>query len=277
MDGIIVKQLFDKLMQKVFFLTIRHEFKEVDGNWGNKEEMKEEVEEAKQYLEVLVGTVEKRDAVYQTTMKDKIEAGINQIEKAVEDGDKLAFLLGKQVVDKTLMKTFYLAVGALPHGYAGKVAAEASVDAKKAKTEQAEGWAFYQSIYGYIVKNAEEQAEFIQKQFDLSTDVKTLDPEAINKAFVVGFSKVALHEYEESVENWGQDKSVVTALEGALFIDIIEADLKRIIGEDAFKTLNDQTQKYLDAVKAQNKDQAEQLLENIKKTLNDVVAKASAA
>ena len=60
-------------------------------------------------------------------------------------------------------------------------------------------------------KHAPEEADYILKQFDLQTDVKTLDPAAINKAFVRGWAKVALHEYEESEENWGQDKSVITA------------------------------------------------------------------
>ena len=37
-----------------------------------------------------------------------------------------------------------------------------------------------------------EEAAFIEKQFDLETDVATLDPAEVNKAFVRGFSKIAL-------------------------------------------------------------------------------------
>lgn len=36
MEPIVVKQLFDKLMQKEFFQSMRHEFKEIDTNWGKK-------------------------------------------------------------------------------------------------------------------------------------------------------------------------------------------------------------------------------------------------
>lgn len=274
MDKMVVKQIFDKLMQKVFYTTIKQEFTEIEENWDNKDAVKEEVKEAKEFYEILQSTVEKRDAAYGTTLVDTINGGFSEIERAVEKGDTLAFALGKQVIDKTLMKTFYLATGALPHGYASKAAAEAKKNAEEAKVEQAEGWAFYQSIYPYMKKYAAAEADYILKQFDLQTDVKTLDPEAINKAFVRGLTKVALNEYEESEESWGQDKSVVTALEGALFIDMIGSDIKTLLGDQAFTTLNDQAQKYLEVAKVKNKEEGEKLLKQIKTTLQTVVEKA---
>ena len=56
----------------------------------------------------------------------------------------------------------------------------------------------------YLDKHAAEEAAFIEKQFDLETDVATLDPAAVNKAFVRGFSKIALDEYTESLEAMGR-------------------------------------------------------------------------
>ncbi|GBF11478.1 hypothetical protein [Tepidibacillus sp. HK-1] len=273
MDGVVVKQIFDKLMQKNFFFTIRHEFTEVAENWDNKDKVKEEMKEAKEFYAILKSTVEKRDAAYQTQLVAKIDAGFAEMDKAIEAGDQLGFQLGKQVVDKTLMKTFYLATGALPNGYASKIAAQE--DEKEAKAEQAEGWAFYQALNGYLVKNAKEEAEFIQSQFDLATDVKALDPNDINNAFVRGFATVALKEYEESQENWGKDKAVITALEGALFIDMIDTDLQRILGEEAYNTLNEQAQKHLEATKALNQEEAKNILTEIEKSLNTAIEKAS--
>lgn len=271
MDGAVVKQVFDKLTQKVFYLTIKHEFVEIDENWGNTEEVNAELEEAKEYYEVLKGTVEKRDAAYETTMVDQIDAGFNEIEKAVENDDQLSFQLGKQIVDKTLMKTFYLAAGAMPNGYATKAAEAAKEDVKEAKIQQAEGWAFYQSIESYITKYAEEDAKIIEENLNLENDVKNLDPEAVNNAFVSGLAKVALHEYEESEEYWGEDKSVITALEGALFIDMIASDIKRMESEEAYKTLNEQAQTYLEAVKAGEKEQAMEVLPKIEDKLNSII------
>ena len=85
LDGEVVKQIYDKLMQKVFYLTVKHEFEEVKENWGNTEEVNKEIEEAKEYYEVLKGTVEKRDAAYDTSMVAQIDAGFSEMETAVEE------------------------------------------------------------------------------------------------------------------------------------------------------------------------------------------------
>nr|WP_211201510.1 hypothetical protein [Bacillus sp. NTK071] len=274
LDGEVVKQIYDKLMQKVFYLTVKHEFDEVNENWGNTEEVNKEIEEAKEYYEVLKGTVEKRDAAYDTSMVSQIDSGFSEMETAVENDDNLQFVLGSQMVDKTLMKTFYLATGALPEGYATKAAKEAKEDPEHARVEQAEGWAFYQSISNYITNHAEEDAALIEENLSLENDVAEIDPEAVNHAFIRGFSKVALHEYEESEEEWGEDKSTITALEGALFIDMISSDIERMEGEEAYNTLSDHAQSYLEAVKSDEKEKAMEELKEIKETLNMVIEKA---
>lgn len=275
MDKVVVKQIFDKLMQKAFYVTVKHEFQEVVENWGNAEKVNKEIEEAKYFYAILKPTVQKRDAAYGTTMEDAINGGFEEIKTAVESDDQLAFQLGKQVIDKTLMKTFYYAAGAVPNGYATKLAKEAKVDEAHAKVEQAEGWAFYQSVFAYLNRHAEEEANYILTQFDLQTDVKSVDPTAINKAFIRGFAKVAADEYAESIENWGEDKSAITALEGALFIDIIGEDIKGIIGEEGYTTLTEQAQQYLEAAKAKgDKEEGQQVLEQIQNTLKTVIEKA---
>ena len=103
----------------------------------------------------------------------------------------------------------------------------------------------------------------------------SIDPEAVNHAFVRGFSKIALHEYEESEEYWGEDKSAITALEGALFIDLISSDIKNLMDDASYESLSTDAQSYLEAVKSQDKEKAETLRSNIEKMLNDVIAKAN--
>ncbi|WP_144568811.1 hypothetical protein [Bacillus pseudomycoides] len=274
MEPMVVKQLFDKLMQKEFFQSMRHDFKEVDEKWGKKDDVKKEMEEALAFYKGLEGTVGKRDTAYGTQMASQINGGFDEMKAAIDKGDKLAFALGKQVVDKTLMKTFYFATGALPNGYATKMVEEAKKDEKNAKVEQAEGWAFYQAIYSYMKKAAPEDADFILKQFDLKTDVKTVDAKAVNQAFVRGFAKVALGEYKESQENFGKDKGPVTALEGALFINIIENDLKTVLGEQETVELTKTAQSYLEAVKAKKKEDADKLLPQLESALNKAVETA---
>ena len=274
MDKVVVKQLFDKLMQKVFYTSIKHDFTEVTEKWGKTEEVNEELEEAKGYYAILKTTVEKRDAAYGTTLVSVIDGGFSEIETAVKNNDLLSFNLGKQVVDKTLMKTFYLATGALPNGYATKTAAEAGKDAALAKVEQAEGWAFFQSLSSYMNKNAPEEAALIEKQFNLESDVKAIDPAGVNKAFVRGFAKTAISEYGESKELFGEDKAVITGLEGALFIDIIGEDIKTLLGENAYKTLTEKAQKYVETAKAKDKAAGEAQLNELISTLNTIVEKA---
>ncbi|QIZ06986.1 hypothetical protein HFZ78_09990 [Priestia megaterium] len=274
MDKVIVKQLFDKLMQKVFYTSIKHDFKEVTEKWGNTEEVNGEIEEAKGYYAILKTTVEKRDVAYGTTLVSVIDGGFSEIDAAVKNNDELGFNLGKQVVDKTLMKTFYLATGALPNGYATKTAAEAGKDVALAKVEQAEGWAFFQSLSSYLNKNASEEAGLIEKQFNLESDVKAIDPASVNKAFVRGFAKTAISEYGESKELFGEDKAVITGLEGALFIDIIGEDIKTLLGEDAYKTLTEKAQKYVETAKAKDKAAGEAQLNELISTLNTIVEKA---
>ena len=274
LDKVVVKQLFDKLMQKVFYTSIKHDFTEVSEKWGKTDEVKAEVEEAKKYYAILKTTVEKRDAAYGTNLVSVIDGGFSEVEKAIENNDQLGFNLGKQVVDKSLMKTFYLATGALPNGYATKASNESKTDATLAKIEQAEGWAFYQSLYSYLNGHAPEEAAFIEKQFNLETDVTTIDPAAVNKAFIRGFAKIAIDEYGESKETLGEDKAVITGLEGALFIDIIGEDIKSLMGEDAYKTLTEQAQKYVETAKAKDKAAGEGQLNELISTLNTIVEKA---
>jgi hypothetical protein len=274
MDKVVVKQIFDKLMQKVFYTTMKHEFTEITENWGKTEEVNEEVAEAKEFYAILKSTVEKRDAAYSTNLVSVIDGGFSEIETAIKNNDQLSFNLGKQVVDKTLMKTFYLATGALPNGYATKASAEAGKDVALAKVEQAEGWAFFQSLYSYLNKHAADETALIEKQFNLESDVKALDPEAVNKAFVRGFAKIAISEYGESKELFGEDKGVITGLEGALFIDIIGEDIKTLLGEDAYKTLSEKAQTYVDTAKAKDKAAGEAQLNELISILNTIVEKA---
>lgn len=265
----VVKQLIDKLGQKVVFLAIRNDFKELEANFDDKNKAKSVLEDAKVYYSVLKVTVEKRDTAYQTQLVTAIDGALNDISKAIESGKKLDFLLAKQVTDKTLMKTFYLASGG-SKGYAYKIE-NAVKEGKEPKVEQAEGWGFYQSLYSYLVKSAKEDAEYLQKAFDLTTNPKDIKGDVINQAYVRAFAAVAKSEYKESAENWGKDKSVVTALEGALFIQVIDEDAKKYLGEVDTKTLIQKSGQLVEAVKANDKTKADTLYKDVDSFLEKLV------
>lgn len=274
MDSMVAKQIVDKLLQKVLYTSMKASLKSVSDNWAKPEEAKKALAEAKQYYSpVLESTVKKRDDAFKTTMVDTIKGAFGEIDKQIGQPSQLQFNLARQVVDKTLMKTFYLAAGAKDAGYAYKVEKGAQ-EGKNVKVEQAEGWAFFQSINKYIAGQDKEGADFVNKQFELGTDPKTVKGDAINSALVRGLAKVALDEYKASEESWGSDKAAITGMEGALFIDMISLDITRLQGEAAYTTLKGQAEQYNKLVKDNKKDEAVALLGSIRTALNDVIAKA---
>jgi hypothetical protein len=266
MQGEVVQQLVDKLGQKIFFLAMRGDFKELDAAFADKAKATQKLEEAKTFYNALKPTVEKRDNAYGTHMVSAIDGALENIAKAIDSGSKPEFSLARQVVDKTLMKTFYLATGGA-NGYAYKVEKAVS-EGKDPKTEQAEGWAFYQTLYAYLAGEAKSDADFIQSRLDLKTNPKEIKGDEINLAFVRGFAQVAKSEYKASFENFDQDKGPITAMEGALFIRLIEADAAKRLGEAPTKTLLDQAGQLLEAVKAKDRAKAEALYKEIEPSLD---------
>jgi hypothetical protein len=265
----VAAELHEKLLQKIAFLSARHDFKEANDKFANKEDAKKEVTEAKEFYDgLLKEMIEKRDTAYQTQLVSAIDGGFSEMNSAIDKGDNLAFNLAKQVVDKSIMKAFYLASGA-EKGYAYKLEKEAKEGTKEdIKAEQAEGWAFFQSLQGYLAAHDKADADFINNQFSLSNDVKNINGDKINQAYVRAIAATAKGEYGESLENWGKDKSVITALEGALFLDMIKNDLKKALGGEAqAKALLDNAQQELEAVKAGNKEKATEIYKKIQADL----------
>ncbi|KIL37451.1 hypothetical protein SD71_02070 [Cohnella kolymensis] len=273
LEPMVVAQIHDKLLQKVAFLTLRHEFKEANDKFTDKEFVNNELKEARTVYEgILKGMVEKRDTAYHTQLLGVIDSGFAEMEQAAGKGDNLAYNLGKQLVDKSLMKAFYLASGA-EKGYGYKIEKAVKEGSKDAKVEQAEGWAFFQSLKNYLEEHDKEAADFIESQFDLANDVKNVKGEPINQAYVRAFAATAKGEYKETFENWGKDKAAITALEGALFISVIESDLPKALGgEAAAKALIDNAQKLLDQVKAGKKAEAEGTYKAVEADLNKLTA-----
>ncbi|MED0679926.1 hypothetical protein [Aneurinibacillus thermoaerophilus] len=275
MPASVVGQIVDKLLQKTAFLTARYEFKQADDRFDNKEEAKKAVATAKEVYEAsLKGTMEKRDNAYQTQLLSAIDTGFSEMNSAIDKGDKLAYNLGKQMVDKSLMKGFYLASGG-EKGYAYKIekGVQEGEKQEKLKEMQAEGWAFFQSLQGYLSKHDKESADYINQQFDLSNDPKTIKGGKINAAYIRAITATAKSEYDESFKNWGQDKAVITSLEGALFLDMIKLDLPKVLGDKAkADKLLEQAQQHLNAVKAGDKQKAEAIYKEMTPALDKLTS-----
>lgn len=269
----VVAQLFDKLLQKATFLTLRHDFNEANTYFKDKERAKKEIAEAKEYYNgALKSMVQERDTAYKTTLITTIDGGFQETESNVDKGDNLAFNIGKQTIDKTMMKAFYLAAGA-EQGYNYKIEQDIKAGKTDVKAEQAAGWASFQSLKGYLEGKDKDSAAFIEKQFDLSNDPKNISGDKVNQAFVRAFAAVAKDEYETSFKNWGQDKAVITSYEGRMFIDVLKNDLNKALGgEDKAKALADTAQQQFEATKAGDKAKATDLYNKVKADLEKLAA-----
>jgi hypothetical protein len=274
MNGKVAKQLVDKLLQKVLYTSMKAALKDANTNWAKPEEAKKNLESAKQfYKPVLESTVKKRDDAFKTTMSDAINGAFADAEKAVGSATTLKLDLARQVIDKTLIKTFYLATAGKDLGYAYKIEKGAK-EGTDVKVEQAEAWAFFQSFNKYVAGIAKEEVDFVNKQFDLGTDPKTINSDTVNKTLVRALAKVGSHEYVESQDAWGTDKSIITGLEGAVFIDMISSDITRLQGETAYKTLYALAQQYIKLAQDNKKDEAVAVMKQIQASLDEVIAKA---
>jgi hypothetical protein len=273
MNGKVAKQLVDKLLQKVLYTSMKAALKDANTNWAKPEEAKKNLESAKQfYKPVLESTVKKRDDAFKTTMSDAINGAFADAEKAVGSATTLKLDFARQVIDKTIIKTFYLATAGKDLGYAYKIEKGAK-EGTDVKVEQAEAWAFFQSINKYVSGQAKEEVDFVNKQFDLATDPKTINADTVNKTLVRALAKVGSHEYVESQDAWGTDISIVTGLEGAVFIDMISSDITRLQGEAAYKTLYTQAQQYIKLAQDNKKEEAIAVMKQIQASLDEVIAK----
>jgi hypothetical protein len=273
MNGKVAKQLVDKLLQKVLYTSMKAALKDANTNWAKPEEAKKSLESAKEfYKPVLESTVKKRDDAFKTTMSDAINGAFADAEKAVGSATTLKLDFARQVIDKTIIKTFYLAAAGKDLGYAYKIEKGAK-EGTDVKVEQAEAWAFFQSINKYVSGQAKEEVDFVNKQFDLATDPKTINADTVNKTLVRALAKVGSHEYIESQDAWGTDISIVTGLEGAVFIDMISSDITRLQGEAAYKTLYAQAQQYIKLAQDNKKEEAIAVMKQIQASLDEVIAK----
>ncbi|BAU26649.1 hypothetical protein DFP93_12135 [Aneurinibacillus soli] len=267
-----VAELFEKLLYKELFASVRYEFKEVGTYFTtDKDKAKAAFLRATEFYAGLKPTITKADEKFKTAFVPQIDGAFTDMNSALEKGDSLHFQLSKQAADKAIMKAFYLKTD----GYAYKVEKLAKEDSPTVKAEQAEAWALYQSLYGYLKGSAKEDADFINQQFALTTDPKKISADAIHAALVRGFVEVAKDEYAGafSEKSWGQDKAKIVTLEGNLFVNMVEGEVKKQLGEAEYARLTDLEQKLLEAVKKDEKATAEELYKQVVSLLDTAAAK----
>lgn len=264
-DQNIARQLFDKTTQSYFYQKqkrLQQEISELLAS-GKTEEAKNAFEEVKLLAnEVFIPTATKRDELYslsgEASIVENIHSGITTQEEALNSGNADDFKVFSQITDKSIYKSYYLAA----NSYAEKI--EAAVKEGKEDLElknmQAEAWGFYQAIKESLSGGDEAAATKLNDIFSLDkTNAKDIKAEEVNTLFVSAI-KGKIKGYHEKapaeLKAGNTTEARVKALEGNMFMKMLEIKLNEKLGAEQAKTAFETAQKWYDAIAAGNAEEA---------------------
>lgn len=277
----IARQLVDKGTQSYFYQKQKELHKEVVTalEAGDQDKAKNAFAELKHLInEVIIPTATKRDEYYQLTGEDSIveniQNGLSLQEEALTSGNIEDFSVYKQITDKSVYRSYYLAA----NSYAAKIA-QAVSEGKKDETElkimQAEGLGFYQAIKESLSGGDEAAANKLQELLDFSkTNPTTLNAEEVSSLFTKAFiGKITgYHEkVAQSLEEGNVAKAREQAMEGNVFLKDIELALNEKLGEEKTTDLLEKAGKWYEAIAANNKEEAAKTSGEIVPVLKGVV------
>ncbi|MEQ6391125.1 hypothetical protein RZN22_17710 [Bacillaceae bacterium S4-13-58] len=277
----VARQLIDKGTQSYFY----SKQKSLQGDVvtaleaGDQAKAEATFEEFKHLLnEVIIPTAEKRDGYYELTgedsMVESINTGLSLLEEALTNGNIDDFSVYKQITDKTIYRSYYLA----SNSYAEKIAkavSEGNTDETELMIMKAEALGFYQAIKGSLSGGDEDAANQLQVIFDFSqTDATEVNPEEVSNLFVKAFIGKITGYHEKvatSLAEGDVTKARVQAMEGNIFLKDIELALNEKLGEEKTTELLDHAQKWYEAIANGNADEVAQYSDAIVPVLKGVV------
>jgi hypothetical protein len=203
------------------------------------------------YQGSLQSTAKKRDtyyAEYGVLTQDLLDNTIiPALITAVDQGDILSYNLSRQMLDKTLIKIFYLAII--------KYAASAPLqtDLVEAKTEMTEGYFFYMPIYNSLKGGSAEDADMILNAF-ASGDATKLNTDLVNDAFIAAINGKITGYVNKTIDVDMAKGDLATAqehaMEGNMFVAVLEVLIKKQLGNETYSTIQNAGAEYFGAVKA---------------------------
>ncbi|GAB7388934.1 hypothetical protein BSNK01_27720 [Bacillaceae bacterium] len=276
-DPNISRQLIDKTIQSYFYQAQKDLHKKIEEalQAGNKEAALAHYDALVVYVdEVLKPTAAKRDEYWKVDMVNQIELGLQKEKEAIENNKPEDVSVYKQIVDKTIYRSHYLA--ALK--YAKEIEENAKKgDLEKAKVEQAEAWGFYQAIKGSLGDGDEKAANELQRLFSIETDVKEVSFDKVNKLFVQAFIGKIKGYHEKVAAELAEGKDGRGhAMEANVFLKDIELALKEFLGEATAKQALADAETWFAAVTAKNGEEAKTASEKVTAVLDQLAAKTAA-
>lgn len=215
------KQAVDKGLQWYFYFSIRDLINQKvrpalkDGDF---ETAKTEFHKAVQIYEgVTQSTVAKRDASYGLDMVGILNGTIEQLLADLDDKNADDFNVHRQVLDKTIIKTY--ALGAFT--YATNIPTKPAADQPTAITE---GYFFFLPVYTYLRGGSAEDANYILNAF-ASGDASKIDTDkmqaAMQRTMIGKVSEYVANALKKSAEGDLQGARGY-AMEGIMFLSTQE-------------------------------------------------------
>ncbi|OEF96910.1 hypothetical protein BHF71_04060 [Vulcanibacillus modesticaldus] len=275
MDANIARQIIDKTTQSYFYQKQKalHKLVVQAMEQGSTDEAVSTFGEIK-YLakNIFIPTATKRDGYYQIDMVSQIENGLNLQEKALSEGNVDDYSVYKQITDKTIYRSYYLAA----NSYAEKIekAAKEGEDKEELQAEQAEGWGFLQAIKGSLAGGDEEAAKNLDRIFDLSvTDPTTINANEVNDLFtkaILAKIKGYYAKAPKALEEGNITKAKETAMEGNVFLKAIEIDLTNKLGSEKASEVFTSAEKWFEAISNQDIEAVELYGSEVLEILNQL-------
>ncbi|WP_044340468.1 hypothetical protein [Rossellomorea aquimaris] len=273
----VARQIIDKLTQSYFYQVQ----KGLQGQAGEDleadkaDDAKAKFAEVKYLAEnVFIPTAEKRDGLYElsgeSSMVENINNGLSLQEEALADSNAEDFAVYKQVTDKSIYQSYYLA----SKSYAEKISkAVEEGNTEELAIMQAEGYGFLQAIKGSLAGGDEASANELDSIFSLENDPSTIDAEKVNSLYTKAIKGKAAGYHEEAaaaVESGDVATAKVEAMEGNMFVKMLEVNVMNQLGEEKSQELFDLSQKWFEAISSEKADEAKQHSEAILNILNQL-------
>jgi hypothetical protein len=237
------KQAVDKGLQWYFYFLLKdYVNKQVKPalEAGNIAKAKLNFDKAVQIYEgTLQATVQKRDNTFNTIMQDTLDkVVIPLIQADIESGNVNDFNVHRQMLDKTLIKVFTLALVT----YAQNIPTKPVADQPAAMTE---AYFFYMPVYAYLRGGSAEDADYVHDIF-AAGDATKVDTDKIKAALertLIG--KVSEYTTNSFVKLEAKDLQAARgyAYEGIMFV----AALETFLGTD-YAAIQQLSEQYRDAV-----------------------------
>ena len=246
LDENVARQLVDKGIQSYFYKLQKSTQATAEEAVvaGKTDEATAALSDIKEMSKtVFIPTAEKRDASYgfknEDSIAQAINSGLTAQEEAIAAKKAADFNVAKQLTDKSIYRSFYLAA----LGYAQKIedGVKAGTDEKELQMEQAEGYGFLLAIEESLAGGDEAAVAKLKELYDFSktkpADVQFKEVESLFAKALTEKIDAYHEEAQEALEKKEVDTARVEAMEANMFVIAMKPTLENRLGKEKAQTI----------------------------------------